>query len=140
MDSRILNKDICQIKNQLSFVYEDQDDNAENETGGEDKSIVEVQRTEYQVGDMDEIAICAKFAVSKVFDQFDTERRGMLNQKETEAFIKETINTDTPDGISHNAFPDIFKAFDKDGKGYISKDQLLSGILIELNRHLTSNQ
>ncbi len=74
MDSQILQKDIKDIKNQLSFVYEDEKDNTDSQKAEVGKQIpTEVQRTEYQVGDMNEIALCAKFAVSKVFDHYDTE-------------------------------------------------------------------
>ena len=69
---------------------------------------------------MEEIAHQTSFVIAKIFDEYDTTRRGMLNKQETEAFVIETMAMGTKD-VCHNAFPELFSQFGQDGTGYIGK-------------------
>ena len=68
--------------------------------------------------------------MSAVFDNYAKSNKGKINKEEAHAFIRDTMGyQESGEEVLPEAFKDLFKAFDKDGNGFIEKDEMIAFVV-----------
>ena len=68
--------------------------------------------------------------VNDIWNEFDTDRSGSLDKAETRRFVNQCMGSMNRSGIgqdggvSDEEFETIFAQFDKDGSGFIERDEM----------------
>lgn len=62
---------------------------------------------------------------SQIWAKYDKNKNGILEQSEMAMFIKDTLASFEQPMIDSKTFELIFKAFDRDGSGGVTKDEML---------------
>ena len=67
--------------------------------------------------------------VEKLWDEFDTDKNGNLDMKETKLLIQKALNAEAGEEISDAAFKDVFEMIDIDQSGTVEKDEMKAFIV-----------
>ena len=68
-----------------------------------------------------------KDVISRIWDEYDTDKNGKLDKKETRKLIKDIVkNLGSDYEYTDEGFDQVFCSIDKDGSGYVEKKEMIS--------------
>ena len=80
--------------------------------------------------DMDPLTAALVGAVEEIWDQFDTDGSGTLEQEEAEKFFQEMLSqimaNEKTSSLDKDTLQSAFEAIDKDGNGRITKNEMIA--------------
>jgi len=72
--------------------------------------------------------------IDQIWDNYDTDASGKLDKEESRKFVREALVEfgGSADECTEEAFEECFAQFDRDGSGFIEKDEMIN-VIKEIN-------